>query len=339
MYKQIIYYGAPGTGKSFLVDEIIKDIDESKKFRVTIHPEYSYSDFIGQLLPIVNEQNGVDFKFNNGPFTLALVEAYKDASKDVYLILEELSRGNVASIFGDIFQLLDRNHHFQSRYSIHNKDIANEILTLRSNNIILPSNFNIICTVNTNDQNVYPMDTAFKRRFTWSYVPISPVVDRRSQRVIQKLNNPLIRVSVSSNQNDDIVTNWQSLYMALNSFIIDKKSGLGKNEDKQVGQFFIEFGAGLVENSYSVEEETQKNAEKKVNELIKSKLLMYLWQDVQGNFYSGTSKSLFSENVNSFEDLYNKFGVDSIFNEIFIEDYLKPNKDAFPYEVDPDNVQ
>ena len=118
------------------------------------------------------------FTFKEEPFTQALMEAYADSSKEVFLILEELSRGNVAAIFGDIFQLLDRDSHFVSRYPIRNKNIADKIPSLLTDEVKLPSNFNIICTVNMNDQNVFPMDTAFKRRFDWEYISIDPVIDK-----------------------------------------------------------------------------------------------------------------------------------------------------------------
>ncbi|WP_199219392.1 AAA family ATPase, partial [Staphylococcus haemolyticus] len=108
-------------------------------------------------------------------FTRALKEAFEEFDKPVYLVIEEVSRGNVAAIFGDIFQLLDRDEYFQSKYPIRNKDVANEIVELDNDMVYLPSNFNIIGTVNTNDQSVFPMDTAFKRRFDWEYVSVKPV--------------------------------------------------------------------------------------------------------------------------------------------------------------------
>ena len=328
MYRQEVYYGAPGTGKSFSVDKILEPIDSAKKFRVTIHPEYTYSDFIGQLLPSASEEHPVDFKFKTGPFTDALKEAYADASKEVFLIIEELSRGNAAAIFGDIFQLLDRNQIGVSKYPIRNKDIADQIPTLLTDEIRLPSNFNILCTVNTNDQNVYPMDTAFKRRFDWKYVSTSPALKEDGDGRDKTLNNPKLLV----NANPIVETNWQSFYIALNSFITDKNNGLGKDEDKQVGQFFIDFPTTVITESYSEENEIKSAALIKINDIIKNKLLQYLWQDVQGNSSFGTTVSLFDSDISSFEKLYTSYDTNKVFSDAFIEGFLRPNCNEYSFE-------
>ena len=119
MHKQTIYYGAPGTGKSYAVDEMIASRPGNPQaIRVTVHPEFTYMDFVGQLLPSKNTKDGSYFEFAPGPFTVALKAAYADLNREVYLVLEELSRGNVAAIFGDVFQLLDRDEYLKSRYPI-----------------------------------------------------------------------------------------------------------------------------------------------------------------------------------------------------------------------------
>lgn len=331
MHEQIIYFGAPGTGKSFLIQEKLKTISKDKIFRVTIHPEYTYTDFIGQLLPEPHPSGGVNFVFKEGPFTRALVEAYSDLSKEVFLILEELSRGNVAAIFGDIFQLLDRNEHFESRYSVNNKNIADKIITLPSDDIVLPSNLSILCTVNMNDQNVFPMDTAFKRRFAWKYVSTKPVVDLSTGVRNSKLNNPKINIAVNTNRVDDIETTWQSFYAVLNLFITNKEKGLGKSEDKQVGQFFIDFGNKLTSESHSTVASIANNAKNDIDIIIKNKLLLYLWQDVQGTSILRGKTSLFDKEIHSYEDLYDKYGNDKVFSDTFINDFLIPNSNIYPY--------
>lgn len=328
MYRQEVYYGAPGTGKSFSVDKILEPIDSSKKFRVTIHPEYTYSDFVGQLLPVTSEQHPVEFKFKSGPFTDALREAYANTAEEVFLIIEELSRGNAAAILGDIFQLLDRDQYGVSKYPIRNKDIADQIPTLLTDEIKLPSNFSILCTVNTNDQNVYPMDTAFKRRFDWKYISTSPALTEDGTAIDKTLNNPKLYI----NADPVVETNWQSFYMALNSFITDKNNGLGKDEDKQVGQFFIDFPATLITNSYSADDEVRNNAKRNVNEIIKNKLLQYLWQDVQGNSSFGTTVSLFDSDISSFEKLYTNYDITKVFGDAFIDRFLRPNYNNYPFE-------
>lgn len=330
MHKQLILFGAPGTGKSYRIQQILSHLSDDQKFRVTVHPEFLYTDFVGQLLPDTSPGSTTNFVFKEGPFTRALMEAYSDSSREIFLILEELSRGNVAAIFGDIFQLLDRDAHFESRYPIRNKNIADKIPTLTSDEVKLPSNFNIICTVNMNDQNVFPMDTAFKRRFDWKYIPIDPVVDGDGI-VLQKLNNPKIMVATDSDRNNDIETNWQSFYMALNRFITDKIDGLGKREDKQVGQFFIDYNDQIIKNSYVTDSDSARDAHNKINEMIRNKLLIYLWQDVQGNVNGMSKTRIFDNNINSYDELYKKYGNDKVFSDKFINDFLKPKKNAFPY--------
>lgn len=330
MYKQIIYFGAPGTGKSHYVKEKELDgVSSDKIFRVTIHPEYTYSDFIGQLLPETSGTS-VDFKFNPGPFTRALIEAYNDTSKNVYLILEEISRGNVAAIFGDIFQLLDRDNLFRSKYPIRNKSISDLIVGQVRDEVKLPENFNIIGTVNVNDQNVFPMDTAFKRRFEWEYISSKPAIDDTGSR-LSKLNNAKILVSIDSVSSNNLETNWQSFYMALNSFITDKEEGMGKSEDKQVGQFFVDFGERLVEESYSTDSPIAEKANTEINTIIRNKVLLYLWQDVQGHSSFNSSVKLFHSAIKSFDDLYSKYGNDKVFSDIFIDKFLKPDLTKFSY--------
>ena len=207
MFEQKIYFGAPGTGKSFQINKEIEGVSEEYIFRTVVHPEFTYSDFVGQLLPY-KDTTGTGFKFFPGVLTQALKKAYKDRSKNIYLILEEISRGNVSAIFGDIFQLLDRNESFESEYPIRNDNIIAEIPQITDGLLRFPSNLNILCSVNTNDQNVFPMDTAFKRRFDWVYVSTKPAIDNAGNR-LSKLNNPRIKIKCDGSS---ITTNWQSFY-------------------------------------------------------------------------------------------------------------------------------
>jgi hypothetical protein len=331
MHEQLILFGAPGTGKSFEIKDRLAAYGDDKKFRVTIHPEFLYTDFVGQLLPDTSAGATTTFTFKEGPFTQALMEAYADSSKEVFLIMEELSRGNVAAIFGDIFQLLDRDSHFVSRYPIRNKNIADKIPTLITDEVKLPANFNIICTVNMNDQNVFPMDTAFKRRFDWEYISTDPVIDKTTGVRDSHLNNPKLKIAIDTVRTNDLITTWQSFYMALNQFITDKQNGMGKKEDKQVGQFFIDFSDTLVSDSHSGTPATADAASKKINKMIKNKLLIYLWQDVQGVTSMKSSVSLFDKSINSYDDLYKKYGNDKVFSDEFINGFLVPALTSYPY--------
>lgn len=326
MKEQIIYYGAPGTGKSYKISEKLKSVSNNKIFRVTIHPDFTYSDFVGQLLPL-KSGTSITFEFYEGIFTKALKEAYADASCDVYLVIEELSRGNASGIFGDIFQLLDRDDYFVSRYPIKNENISSRIPELIADEVKLPTNFNILCSINTNDQNVFPMDTAFKRRFEWEYVSTCPIKDEFGN-VLTKLNNACIGFIGSDGTLKE--TSWLNFYMSLNEFITDKVHGLGKNEDKQIGQFFIEFSKKTVEDSYSSNVSEKEVSIKRINELIKNKLLNYLWQDIQGTTYDSPNL-LFSKDVNSFEFLFNNYEHGKIFSEMFLINFLEKNISRYSY--------
>lgn len=296
----LIYYGVPGTGKSHCIDELLKDVKKENKFRITFHPEYTYNDFIGQLLPTIiksGEHKGdITYAFQEGPFTLALKKAYGTPGEMIYLIIEEMSRGNCAAIFGDIFQLLDRVEDGKdedwSKYFVNNEIIAKNIKEVQDDRIKIPSNLCILGTVNTSDQNVFVMDTAFKRRFEWSYISTKPVKEEG-----EYLNNIDIELN---NGNAIISVKWVDLYNALNKFISSSEK-LGLGEDKQIGQFFIKFN-------------NENNKEK-----IKNKLLHYLWFDIQESIYK-TEIRLFNEDVTSFSELYDKYDAgEKIFSNDFFE--------------------
>ncbi len=305
---QKIYYGAPGTGKSFEIDTFLKGrgISEEYIFRITFHPDFSYSDFIGQLLPTVIKsgpsKGDVTYDFSKGVFTQALEKSYEDTSKDVYLILEEMSRGNCATIFGDIFQLLDREkkglNKGYSKYFVNNDLIAKDIIALNDDRVKLPPNLNIIGTVNTSDQNVYVMDTAFKRRFEWEYISTKPVKNSTGteyeNNVGIKLNNGIAARTIK----------WVDLYGVLNIFISSDK-WLGLGEDKQIGQFFIEFDMTATEDEHKKQ--------------VKNKLLHYLWFDVcQSSYKAGVN--LFDSSVSNFSSLYNAFeDGKKIFSDTFFD--------------------
>lgn len=302
---QIIYYGAPGTGKSYSIDELIrtKGLGNEYVFRTTFHPEYTYSDFVGQLLPTVIKSGphagDITYSFSKGVFTRALEKAYEDTSKDVFLILEEMSRGNCAGIFGDIFQLLDREtigvEKGYSKYFINNEMMARDIIAIADDKVKLPPNLSILGTVNTSDQNVFVMDTAFKRRFEWSYVSTKPEPKAKPYK-----NNVEIEITIDTGVERIL---WVDLYGVLNKFIADDK-WLGLGEDKQLGQFFIEFdtSATLLEH---------KNK-------IKNKLLNYLWNDIHKVSYKNNIQ-LFDKSITSFSELYDKYEENKkIFSNEFI---------------------
>lgn len=300
-----IYYGAPGTGKSYEIDNVVlKDLSKKEKeervIRITFHPEYTYSDFIGQLIPIIEKDSDgndkITYDFKIGPFTLALKKAY-ETKKMIYLVIEEMSRGNCAAIFGDIFQLLDRNKDGESTYDITNDIIAEKVFGNKDVKIKIPTNLTILGTVNTSDQNVYVMDTAFKRRFEWKYIPITPAPEEDESMGYK--NNAEIEL-----KNSDEVRKykWIDFYMALNKFIASNEY-LGLGEDKQIGQFFIKFDF-----------EEAKDREK-----IENKLLHYLWFDIQESSFK-SDKKLFAEKISDFGDLFIKYNTNE---QIFSDEFFK----------------
>ena len=288
---QIMLYGAPGTGKSYRISSLIRQSypsfneydDNPYVFRTTIYRDYSYFDFVGNIMPITKDGK-ISYEFVPGIFTTALFAALRnqDSGIDVYLILEEMSRGDIASIFGDIFQLLDRDDTGKSMYGINNKSIY-EYLILNGvikagHKIIIPSNLHIIGTVNTSDQNVNVIDTAFKRRFDFKYIGVDPIhVDDKDDEYV---NNFDIKFT------DTVTYEWVKLYQAINHIIIND---LGLAEDKQLGPFFLK----------------DKDDDDANREQVADKLLHYLWQDVERISYTGAS--LFDDSIKSFSQLYSTF--------------------------------
>ena len=298
--QQVMYYGAPGTGKSYRIASLIKESypgyteydDNPYVFRTTIYRDYSYFDFVGNIMPVTKEGK-VSYEFVPGIFTTALCTALRtqDRNIDVYLILEEMSRGDIASIFGDIFQLLDRDDTGKSMYGINNKSIY-EYLILNGvikagHKIIIPSNLHIIGTVNTSDQNVNVIDTAFKRRFDFKYIGVDPIlVDDKDDEYV---NNFDIQFT------DTDTYEWVKLYQAINHIIIND---LGLAEDKQLGPFFLKDKGDNDANREQVADDANR-------EQVADKLLHYLWQDVERVSYTGAS--LFDDSIKSFSQLYSTF--------------------------------
>lgn len=317
-YKQKIYYGVPGCGKSYTIKKEIEDVMEfeedknNRVFRVTIHPDYSYSDFVGSIMPKVRDGK-FSYEFVPGIFTRALKRALelRDKHKNVYLIVEEMTRGNIAEIFGDIFQLLDRDENGESEYEIDNENIYRSIYFstsknseenetkksenerwLSNNKIKLPSNFYIWGTLNTSDQNVFVMDNAFKRRFNFQLIK----ADGNKAEMDEKLNNEF-KKKVFKLFNKNI---WQlnnDFVKELNNYIIKE---LELNEDKQIGNYFIKISG-----------EDQEFAN-----VVANKLLYYLWYDVQKVTYG--DKHIFNEKeIKKFEDIFDKKSLNDIFSEKF----------------------
>ncbi len=177
--ENILYYGVPGSGKSYAISKICSD--ERYMERVVFHPDYTYSDFVGQILPRLDENNKLEYIFTAGPFTRVLQKASDDPSNMYYLIVEEINRGNAPAIFGEIFQLLDRNEDGASEYGISNYEVAKEVYGNTNHSVKIPSNLTVLATMNTSDQNVFTLDTAFQRRWKMKHIEVIYNVSKRGK--------------------------------------------------------------------------------------------------------------------------------------------------------------
>ena len=327
---QQIFYGAPGTGKSHTIKE---ETRESDVIRTTFHPDTDYSTFVGAykpttaLLPICDElgqpmkigattlhKEQIVYEFVAQSFLQAYVNAWKkyDKGNKQYLIIEEINRGNCAQIFGDLFQLLDRNDYGFSDYPIkadadmkrqlqkafaglaieqsdkinaiyEGKDIVSQVLN--GDILLLPNNLYIWATMNTSDQSLFPIDSAFKRRWDWTYMPIS---NAEKHWVI----------GVDGNNYDW----WQFLEK------INEKIGSTTNsEDKKLGYFFCKAQNGIISAKAFV-----------------GKVIFYLWNDVfkDYEFVDAIFNDVDGSKL-SFEKFYTSEGLMSEIVEGKVELFLK----------------
>lgn len=327
---QQIFYGAPGTGKSHTIKEETKEEDV---IRITFHPDTDYSSFVGAykpttaLLPICDElgqpmkigstvlhKEQIVYEFVAQSFLQAYVNAWKKYDKDdkQYLVIEEINRGNCAQIFGDLFQLLDRNDYGFSDYPIkadadmkrqlqkafaglaieqsdkinaiyEGKDIVSQVLN--GDILLLPNNLYIWATMNTSDQSLFPIDSAFKRRWDWTYMPIS---NAEKHWVI----------GVGGNNYDW----WQFLEK------INEKIGSTTNsEDKKLGYFFCKAQNGIISAKAFV-----------------GKVIFYLWNDVfkDYEFVDAIFNDVDGSKL-SFEKFYTSEGLMSEIVEGKVELFLK----------------
>lgn len=260
-----VVYGTPGCGKSYYVQNTYLPqlgVSRDNMIRTTFYQDYTNTEFVGQIQPKVLPDKSVTYDFNPGPFTLALKRAIEQPTEAVALVIEELNRGNAASIFGDIFQLLDRDKNGKSRYEITNVNIqdylnkcfAGQNLVFKS--IRIPANLYIVATMNTSDQNVFTLDTAFKRR--WQF------------EKIRNIFAPTHQYKGYFVPGMEDVT-WEQLVNGINEFIISRPDDLS-SEDKLIGVYFIEKDT-LCEKAEECQDEVKKYR-------FAYKLFEYLWDDV-----------------------------------------------------------
>ena len=230
----ILLYGVPGSGKSWTIEHEYCRA-ESHVERLVFHPDYTYSDFVGQILPDVDEEGLVTYKFTPGPFTTILRDAYRNPTQEYILIIEEINRGNAPAIFGEVFQLLDRAVEPKreqdvvyptgtSEYGITNRYMATVIYGDGSHKVRIPSNLSVIGTMNTSDQNVFTLDTAFQRRWNMR------LIENTFENVRSSLADAVIL---------DTDVTWKMFCTTINKIVVGNKAKMASAEDKRLGVYFV----------------------------------------------------------------------------------------------------
>ena len=357
--RQIIFYGAPGTGKSYKIKVQLEGVSKENIFRTTFHPDSDYSTFVGAYKPTMEKpidkiyakgeliskltemkEGGVTYspqkfgakywrslkqlnlsdkkdilqacgmsdnytvEFDKGmavgeeylacsnesriiysfvpqAFLNAYIQAYKKSEEKVYLIIEEINRGNCAQIFGDLFQLLDRDVNGKSEYTIKadadlksflEEGLGEDNPGIKDGELCLPSNLYIYATMNTSDQSLFPIDSAFKRRWDWEYEPI-------------KYKNTDWKIVI-----DGTEYSWTSFQRKVNDKILSATS----SEDKMLGDYFVNPSDGII-----------------TDKVLLNKILFYLWNDVCKDGEGDIFKVGETEDI-SFSELYGENGTKTL---------------------------
>lgn len=315
-----IIFGAPGTGKSY---ELKKDCmnylkDKSGTYeRVTFHPDYTYSQFVGAYKPVTDDDGKIRYDFVPGPFMRVYVDALKTGRTDNpqphILIIEEINRAKVAAVFGDVFQLLDRDDDGVSEYEIQATEDVKKYLSKELGGkpdnyqrIRIPNNMFIWATMNSADQGVFPMDTAFKRRWNFEYLGINQ-------------NDDQIKGSILLGSELTQNIEWNILRRAINEKLATEYK---VNEDKLMGPFFL---SKKVIKTISDADSTIEDAERFLN-AFKSKVIMYLYEDAAKQY----KHKLFAgcDDTTKYSSVckeFDRIGM-LIFGEDFEERYYLPQK-------------
>ncbi|MCQ1544799.1 hypothetical protein NN761_04335 [Bacteroides clarus] len=383
--RQIIYYGAPGTGKSHKIKAQLEGVSKENIFRIPFHPDSDYSTFVGAYKPTMEKpidkiyakgeliskltemkEGGVTYspqkfgakywqslkqlnlsdkkdilqacgmsdnytvEFDKGmavgeeylacsnesriiysfvpqAFLNAYMQAYRKPDEKIYLIIEEINRGNCAQIFGDLFQLLDRGANGKSEYTIKadadlksflEEELGEDNPGIKDGELCLPSNLYIYATMNTSDQSLFPIDSAFKRRWDWEYEPI-------------KYKNTDWKIVI-----DGTEYSWTSFQRKVNDKILNATS----SEDKMLGDYFVNPSDGVI---------TEK--------VLLNKILFYLWNDVCKDGEGDIFKISETEEV-SFSELYGENGTITLKKMMSYLGVTTPNGDKVTIEKDGENT-
>ncbi len=317
--ENLLIYGVPGCGKSHYIKERYTINDDNSE-RVVFHPDYTYSDFVGQILPKVKmvqttpqptymtdytssdtasmmiaetpvaygaNKSSVEYEFTPGPFTRLLKRCKKYDDIMHYLVIEEINRGNAPAIFGEIFQLLDRDENGESEYGISNSDIAREVYGDPNKKVIIPNNLTVFATMNTADQNVFILDTAFKRR--WEMLSIRNNFKMRD-------NDDDFNSQLGCKLCGTALT-WMHFATVINTNILEQSGSNLGSEDKRLGHFFV------------------KRQEMKDVYKFSEKIIMYLWNDV----FKFEKENVFNLDYKTLEDVLDAFQNPQIRFKIFAD--------------------
>lgn len=308
-HYNLIFFGPPGTGKSFQLQQIVSShlrATDDRVYRVTFHPEFSYFDFVGTYKPRVGWMNSTNvftdadqrehksreprvyYAFEPGPFSQALVEALKNPTQAVVVVVEEINRGNCAAIFGDVFQLLDRvgddkgnEERGRSEYPIvpsaEWKGWIDEQLEgvnapcWSGGRLRLPGNLYLYATMNTSDQSLFPMDTAFRRRWGLQYVGVETTA--------------VVKTRVRLHHGDREGVAWVEFAKVLNEAIVEHT----RSDDKQMGAWFVQRAPG---DDFVADVQ------------FRSKVLFYLWSEV----FRDAPHKVFHPSVRTYDQLVRRHG-------------------------------
>lgn len=331
--RQIIYYGAPGTGKSHTIK---KEEDEGKItcIRTTFHPDSDYATFVGCYKPHkIKDSQCLTYEFVEQAFLEAYKQAWMNPEKEIALVIEEINRGNCAQVFGDIFQLLDRSDDGWSTYPIKaDTDIAEHLKGLRIQGytasmnkrfgldkegkdrypdrdwfgfMALPPNMSILATMNTSDQSLFPIDSAFKRRWDWKYIKIKKGKKENGEELgwniqIKDANGEPVKII-----DENTTLSWWNFIQKVNEIIASMTS----SADKQLGYFFCK-------PSEKANETDEKPTIITADTLV-GKVIFYLWNDVFKDYgFEDASLFTYQEEKNgkktekdlAFADFYDEEG-------------------------------
>lgn len=282
----VILYGVPGAGKSWTIEHEYMD-NNTKMERLVFHPDYTYSDFVGQILP-KKKGDDISYDFIPGPFTKIMRESYRNPNKKFILAIEEINRGNAPAIFGDIFQLLDRDKNGASSYKIMNSDIAREMYGDENHEVSIPSNLTLLCTMNTSDQNVFTLDTAFQRRWNMRLIENSFRKDTQEEKDFAA--KTILDTSVK----------WEAFCVAINNQILEKNQNMTSSEDKRLGTHFVSLDDLTMRDENSIADGKENKLK---NRRFPEKVIKYLWDDAF-KFYRD---EIFKGELNSLEKVISVF--------------------------------